>query len=250
MKRIVLLVIVVSLLQGCSKHYYQVYEAKPYSENITSNDTDLYFEDDNCKISYNFWAEGGNSNFTFYNKTNKVICLDLSKVFFVENGFAEDYNLNFLGTKIVNGIPSTHNKKLNDNEVIYIPPKTKRVIKGLWIINSYMEFCPLYVTGADVKEGKNIHNFTLHDNSPLIFDNIIMYSFEEEPNKTYKINNQFYISKIINLREKDIMHTQILKQKLPCYEKSYAIKDKVFNTEYTKPNMFYIKYDVKNYYNE
>ena len=50
-------------------------------EDISIKDDRLVYEDANCKISYNFWCEGGYSGFEFHNKTDQMIKIDLSECF-------------------------------------------------------------------------------------------------------------------------------------------------------------------------
>jgi len=57
-------------------YYIQVYKATPTKE-LTTNEYSLIYEDNNCKVSYNLWAEGGNIGFSFYNKTDQNIFLNM-----------------------------------------------------------------------------------------------------------------------------------------------------------------------------
>ena len=81
--------------QSCGSYYeyLQVLSTKPTNENspITKTNGGLLYEDENCAIFYKFWNRGGNPGFEFYNKTDKIIYIDLSKTFFVKNGTALDY---------------------------------------------------------------------------------------------------------------------------------------------------------------
>ena len=81
--------------QSCGSYYeyLQVLSTKPTDENspITKTNGGLLYEDEDCAIFYKFWNKGGNPGFEFYNKTDKIIYIDLSKTFFVKNGTALDY---------------------------------------------------------------------------------------------------------------------------------------------------------------
>jgi len=72
--------------------YYQVYKTVP--EKLTTSGDVLVYEDDNCKILYNLWSEGGNVGFVFTNKTDKTIYINKAECFFVLNGFSYDYYKN------------------------------------------------------------------------------------------------------------------------------------------------------------
>ena len=86
-----LLCSIVILLSSCATtSFYQVYNVKPIEESILNAD-EFLFEDENCKISYNLWARGGDSGFEFYNKTENNIYVKLNESNFILNGFAYDY---------------------------------------------------------------------------------------------------------------------------------------------------------------
>ncbi len=80
-----------AFLTSCAPvlNYYQVYKAE--TENLQKQKDALVFEDDNCKIIYNLWAENGNIGFIFYNKSDKLISINKDECFFVLNGFSFDY---------------------------------------------------------------------------------------------------------------------------------------------------------------
>ena len=94
MKKIHIAIISLILFSSCQPMlYYQMYEVKPTKNTAPIND-ELVYEDSNCKISYNFWSNGGNAGFRFYNKTNDDIYLLLDKSNFILNGVAYDYYKN------------------------------------------------------------------------------------------------------------------------------------------------------------
>jgi hypothetical protein len=94
MKNIHIAIISIILFSSCQPMlYYQMYEVKPTKKTAPIND-ELVYEDSNCKISYNFWSNGGNAGFRFYNKTNDDIYLLLDKSNFILNGVAYDYYKN------------------------------------------------------------------------------------------------------------------------------------------------------------
>ena len=93
-RKITLLLIVVVLFSSCAQVYkfVQVFEATPINANATKiQNGGMLYEDSDCAIFYSFWAEGGDASFAFYNKTDQIIYIDLSKSFFIRNGIANDY---------------------------------------------------------------------------------------------------------------------------------------------------------------
>ena len=83
------------LLQSCGAYYeyIQILSTKPINnvEKTTLTNGGVLYEDENCAVFYKFWDEGGDAGFEFYNKTDEIIYLDLTKTFFIKNGIAYDY---------------------------------------------------------------------------------------------------------------------------------------------------------------
>lgn len=79
-------------LCSCSSMYYQVYSVKPYDDKVDPNT--LFYEDENCVIHYDFWGEYGDAGFLVYNKSDKLISINLKESYFVLNGLAHDYYRN------------------------------------------------------------------------------------------------------------------------------------------------------------
>lgn len=89
-EKIVSILIVSSILISCNaSSYFQV--LKTEVENGKMENNLIVFEDENCIINYALWASGGNIGFKIYNKTNKILRVDLSKTFFVLNGTSYQY---------------------------------------------------------------------------------------------------------------------------------------------------------------
>jgi hypothetical protein len=101
MKKI-LLPILTLLLTSCavSTDYYQIYKTNICNGII--NDNKILFEDNNCKVYYNLWNEGGDVGFSIYNKTESDLTIYLTKTFFVLNGVAYEYFQNRTFSKSAN----------------------------------------------------------------------------------------------------------------------------------------------------
>jgi len=90
-RQILLLCTIVLLASSCAPSvYYQIYKVQPINDLPKSNTT-LIYEDANCEVVYDFWAERGNVGFLLYNKSEKNIYVDMTECFFVCNGIAYDY---------------------------------------------------------------------------------------------------------------------------------------------------------------
>jgi hypothetical protein len=93
-KKLLFTALISILLTSCSTtSYFQVYKSSP-SDKLVLKDNNLFFEDENCKVSYNLWNEGGNIGFQFFNKTDKSIYLNLDECFFILNGISYNYYKN------------------------------------------------------------------------------------------------------------------------------------------------------------
>lgn len=90
-----ILILCASMLVSCGStyKYVQVCTAKSMNNTTTAQSTEegLLYENEDCIVKYNLWSNGGDAGFVFYNKTNKVIHVDLSQTFLIKNGIAYDY---------------------------------------------------------------------------------------------------------------------------------------------------------------
>ena len=73
--------------------FYQFYKVSSINE-FSKGTNSLVFEDDNCKVLYDFWGQGGEVGFMFYNKTDENIYVNMKESFFINNGIAHDYYQN------------------------------------------------------------------------------------------------------------------------------------------------------------
>jgi len=83
------------LLFSCAPTFhYQIYKVNSISELSKSNNDALIYEDENSRVFYNFWSEGGDAGFMFFNKSDQNIRINLRESFFIHNKIAYDYFLN------------------------------------------------------------------------------------------------------------------------------------------------------------
>jgi hypothetical protein len=122
----------VALLTSCaSTSFYQVYQTTP-SKELKEKDNYLAYEDDNCRVFYDLWYEGGYIGFNFYNKTDDNIYLDLGESFFILNGMAFDYFKNRTFTKSKSsGVTKSEAVSASEAEVL-----SKAVVSTLFLWNS------------------------------------------------------------------------------------------------------------------
>ena len=129
---------------------------------------------------------------------------------------------------------SSNSESIAEKQIICIPPKTSKVITEFDIKNSIYRSCDIYRNPGK----KDPHSITFtKENTPLSFGNRIAYSIGNGE-ELFRIENEFYVSKISNYSSSDITKLERVKE---CGK----IKDsevRVFN-EYG-PNQFYIRYSL------
>lgn len=268
-KKILLPVLIAMLLTSCiSTSYFQVYKTAP-SDKLVVKDNLFVYEDENCKVSYNLWGEGGNIGFQFFNKTDKNIYLNLEESFFILNGVSYNYyknrvftsstssgattsrgttatksvtGLNYLDLIQTNRISATNTVGLmtsaglsvsyNEEKIVCIPSKTSKIISEYRINESLFRDCDLfkYPTKKQIKS----KTFS-KEQSPLVFSNRIAYTMGQTDN-LIKFENEFYVTEISNYPESEMFESEYDEY---CGQKSLAMTKFVKNISADK---FYIKY--------
>ena len=225
------------LMTSCmSSSYYQVYKTEPSDKNLLKENS-LVYEDENCKVFYDFWSENGNVGFRFFNKTNGTINLNLKESYFILNGIANNYYLNRIYTNSKNigassvssvgvsksitginyfdflqtnkllttsssGVSSTQGFSVayTEESTVSIPSNTSKIITEYNLNNSIYRDCDL--NKFPTKKQIRTKSFT-KSTSPLVFSNRIVYLTENGVIPT-KFENEFYVTEITNYSESDI----------------------------------------------
>ncbi|MBW7844887.1 MAG: hypothetical protein H3C45_04450 [Bacteroidia bacterium] len=269
-KKILFTALIVMMLTSCvSKSYFQVYKVVPFSKLVVKNNN-LVYEDENCRVSYNLWSEGGNIGFQFFNKTDNNIYLNLEESFFILNGISYNYyrkrvftsstsslatssfganatksvtGLNYSNLIQTNRISATNtfgnmtstgfSVSYNEEKFVCIPSKTSKVISEYSINESLFRDCDLYKYPTK----KQVKSKTFSkEQSPLVFSNRIAYSMGQTDN-LIKFDNEFYVEEISNYPKSEMFES---KYEEYCGQKSET-KTKYFKN--VSPNKFYIKYN-------
>ena len=253
MKNLLFLLFTLLIISCSSPNYYQVFKTKINNAIIENNI--IVFEDDNCKVFYNLWAEGGDVGFSFYNKTAHDITLLLDNSFFVINGVAYEYFQNRTFAKssrdmseyIVGTFPnyyySNHTlaKMIGPNSGSFstsyiekphlkIPPMTRVNVHEYHVANSRYINCDL--SKYPKKKTTNSIQFN-QNNSPFEFYNLLTYSTQSD---TLKFENKFYVNEITNFHSSQ-MFTSV--DTSSCGTK-LSLPVKAFKN--VSPDKFYIRY--------
>ena len=260
------------LMTSCATtSFYQVYNVKPIEESITNTD-ELFFEDENCRISYNLWENGGNIGFNFYNKTESNIYVKLNESNFILNGFAYDYfkNRTFTrsesksasnsntstGSVAVTGINVYNNIQTNqvkssssanisssvgyavsikEDSLVCIPPNTTKRISEYSINNVLIRNCDLFKYPR--KKEIKTKAYT-EEKSPIVFSNRITYEIN---GNSKLVENEFFVSEITNYPESEFFESkydEYCGQKISVQTKYYKFYD---------VGKFYVKYNKETF---
>jgi len=186
MRNIIILLSI--FLTSCSpKIFYQVYKTSPIQNDIVANNNGYFYEDANCIVMYDFWEDGGNIGFVFYNKTDENIYLKLNECFFVSNDKAFDYFLNRIYEKSSSVGISNSSMTLTGNSNSAGQSSTGYdIFKDSIKTNSYL----------------NTKSFQLSNSKAIVNTSSSSVSYKEKeiiciPPKTYKSINEYNIDKSV-----------------------------------------------------
>lgn len=268
MKKLLFAAIAASLLlSSCGKVFYQVYDIE--APGSVEKENALVYENEDCKVMYNLWSEDGNIGFIFKNKTDKDIFVILPQTFFIKNGMAFDYYKNreyrktesvmvssgvSLGVAVSSkynlwrdwyGVPSSLNASESkqraasttivrkENPIVCIPPHSSKEISEYSITGQLIRDCN---KKQAYPRKKSIPVTYSKDDSPLIFKNRIAYTFDNSGKDLKYVENEFWISELINYAKKEA----ISKKKYQECESDIEIDTYVFKM--ASPHKFYNSY--------
>ena len=130
------LLLVVSLLFASCKSYIQIYDVDSSSAKTTNEQ--FVFENEDCKLTYNFWEEWGNASMVFTNKTDKNLFVSLSQSSYIFNGFSSSFYKGIDDHVVISKFKS---KTFRDLPVVCVAPKSSKVIGDLNLIDKIYFFC-------------------------------------------------------------------------------------------------------------
>ncbi|RZJ68340.1 MAG: hypothetical protein EOO50_02660 [Flavobacterium sp.] len=214
MKKITFIAIIASLT-SCSTSYFQIYKTQPV--NASTGVAGNVYENAECRITYDFWAEGGDAGFTVFNKTSEPLTINMDRSFYIVNGKAYDYyqartfTTSQTESKTVYATgyfyrvnlsqaaasSSGHSTSFEERPEITIPPKSSKSFSEYIINPFYFNHCNLakYPTRRKIKR----LNFSVSD-SPFVFSNNITYTVG---GKTNTLSHEFYVSELTNLPQSE-----------------------------------------------
>lgn len=118
------------VLTSCATtyQYVQVLSVEPQKKSAplySKENGSFRFENEECLIVYDFWADKGNAGFIFYNKTDSIIYINLAQSFFIRNGVANDYYEDLTTSNTENKTFAYSTQTTNSNTSGYTTYKSK-----------------------------------------------------------------------------------------------------------------------------
>lgn len=262
MKKFVKISLIVLFFAACTPQtYYQLVETD--SEDLKSSIDYLIYENDDVRISYDFWANRGNGTFIITNLNEKDLFIDLKRSHLIINGMTNTYfqNRNYTTPKVPIFTSSTHHeikeqrkikfpgvtpKKIPDNSadvitfneerIICIPANSSQVVYGFELQSELYRDCNL----LRFPKTKEITSSEFNkESSPLKYRNFITYGFSESMEDIIQIENEFWVSKITNLPENEFKGSDYLKF---CNDSS---ANRITTYPYKKGNLYFYKYKLE-----
>ncbi len=200
------------LMSCATQQFYQVAQTKPLDQSIikTANDNNGYFyEDQNCLIEYDFWAEKGDAGFMVFNKTDQILYILKDKTFFVKNGISHPYFEGHIWvdasyTQTMKPVQTQTQTQTVEQPLIAIAPHT-RVHVGVFIIDKHI-FVDCDLTRKPQKNNPATMAFTA-ETSPVTFGNIITYRVGDKGQEKM-VEHMFYTSRVTNYQKDDLIFNE------------------------------------------
>lgn len=208
---------------SCAK-YVNVYEVKPVSAGITINKYYI-FENDVVVITYSFWKERGVLSYTLYNKLDKPIYIDWKKSSLIRNGQKLDYwaDETITNSKSNSAYNSglyfgyydlltlsntlTESKSVKSERITFIAPRSA-ITRSKFVLYDLPYIAVKKAnTLRNIKETNSNKTYDVkyiaytQENSPLRFRNYLTFSSTENFEREVSIDNEFYVSSILKIRD-------------------------------------------------
>lgn len=181
--KIIIYFIIILSWTSCATRY-QIHQIK--SEQVQEIETDIYlYKGKDIAITYDFWAEGGAMLFEIYNERDSTIYFDLKESRLTVNSLIYSYVER----------PSAMNERPSNSPQatrLIIPPKESQTVEGF----------PVSYDWQKIPRKQQSLIFGESD-SPLIFKNKLVYSFDATLKAKKTIENTFWVTEISELKKRE-----------------------------------------------
>ncbi len=191
-----------------TKSFYQVNEVRNEDQ-----DERMVFENEDLRVEYFLWGEGGNYYFKIKNKNPKsYIWIDSKNSNIVQNGEAASYydkisivkkykkRKRELGEDVIISEREVEVKK-GEQRYISLPPESEKLFNQGQISEE-----PLPALDVDSINTDSLNRYDLtfdKTNSPLKVRNFIYYYKDKDHDKSYVLKNSFYLAEVDLVNEKE-----------------------------------------------
>ncbi|MDB4678132.1 hypothetical protein OAE93_00220 [bacterium] len=266
MKRLLAVLIFASTTTHCMGQMMQVMSVSPMSDGIEFSDGFHRYENDTISISYDFWSERGLFKFSVRNKLNIPIYIDWKKSFLnwnsdplpywsnevvllsetkIKGGF---YATNFLGSSVgsVSGKSKTETRVSRQERITVIPPNGEILCDNYHIVPEdnliYMGATSQQLSVPKARKPNKkvaIYQETYDSlSSPIKLSNFLAVSFEENFDDEFFISNNFYLSEVMELDERQFLGA--IKGKELAFRGGLPVKVNIYEKPLKKSSNFYM----------
>ena len=264
MKKILLITVLGLILFGCSKQYVQVFKT---NSSVDTDTNGFYvYENDSLKITYSFWKAKGLMTFSIYNKLGKPLYIDWKKSSYIDNSVKLNYwvdeektkGLSSYGSYSYDGpllkpgyaVSSTSSASISSTvtveRITFIPPSSNYSRSQFYILpinffklNTKTEFDEVPRKDNPKKKTKVYKATFAKENSPLVFRNFLTFSFSEDFESEFYVDNEFYIEQVLEMDKRHFEHYKFDENG------KYFIRDEegnpIFISYFQNPKSFYLK---------
>lgn len=261
MKKIIFIILIYLLITGCSKSLIQVFDI--CTTNTKTEGEYYVYETDTVKITYAFWATKGVMSFSIFNKLDKPLYIDWKNSSFIYNGDKKNYWIDEThtdlasyykgvyyngpllapGYSVSSGVQVATSSTVKPERITFIPPKSKFSKSSFYLLPVCYyksdKFISTVVPRNDNPKKKTTvlsENFSF-DDSPLRFRNYLAFSFSENSQQQFFVDNEFYLTSV---KEMEFRH--YMGKRLGTDDKGRRIYQKPFK----KQTSFHIDIDKVN----
>lgn len=254
------LLILALATSSCGK-WAQVAYTGTSSKEVKDKDNFFIFENDTIQIVYNFWAEKGVMSYLVYNKLSVPIYVDWRKSSFIVNGEKSDYWTDEETTKVsIYGVSNAYGysgsfwstifaqtstqistTKTKKERITFIPPHSYINIRTYRIVNASHfniespEKRNLSITGDSSQSFPTYFASAERSNSKIVFRNFITYSTKESFDSESYLDNEFYVRKVVAVKESNF---QGYNQEKQSYESPWVSPQRFYFVGISKSEAF------------
>ena len=249
MKTVCTFLLIIISLVGYAQKNIQIFDVTATNSKLI-NDS-WVFENDTVKITYSFWDNKGVLSFTVFNKLNRPIYIDWKNSAFIYNDNKLNYwndetklNASVYGNYFHYGnfgfsTQDASSTSIKLERVTFIPPKSNYIRDQFNLYPNGLFKFGTTSKALNVPRNDNPRKVTTViseefdlNNSPLRFRSYLSFSFAENLQQYFFIDNGFYIS---SAQSMDFRHYNGKYLKYNFHQE--AINKK---SDYKKPSAFYI----------